>query len=486
MKIGPCDADTKQLWRHNVASASKSQFAAPLDLEYRVSNALLDFYRCPDDIFELSPPEDYSPRKYPYLGQATCDGQRAYSPSTNVKSDADISLDLVSDRLTPQSLLDASRIVEDLRLERYVKNSEGCTEGLLSSEAARRAYYLLRPMLGTPLRKCLQRWFFRGWERLPFPRWPVDTSVEEIFERHLLRAMTARGLGSVPFVWFWPDGAPSAAVMTHDVEAPDGLAFVPRLIDVDDEFGIKTSFQLVPERRYTVSSDLLELIRQRKCEVNVHGLNHDGNLFRDRKTFIEQCKWINHYLQEFQAEGFRSACMYRNVDWYEELNISYDMSIPNVAHLEPQRGGCCTVFPYFIGNILELPLTTVQDYSLFHIIGDYSIELWKKQIESIMLKHGLISFIAHPDYLLTKRSLDVYKTLLGYLLDLQKDKKIWISRPGDINRWWRQRSEMKLVFENGRWRIRGPGCERARIAFAHVQKDKIVFTVEEKSERSQP
>ena len=60
------------------------------------------------------------------------------------------------------------------------------------------------------------------------------------------------------------------------------------------------------------------------------------------------------------------------------------MSVPNVAHLEPQRGGCCTVMPYFIGDILELPLTTTQDYSLFHILGDYSIALWKQQIELIL------------------------------------------------------------------------------------------------------
>ena len=37
--------------------------------------------------------------------------------------------------------------------------------------------------------------------------------------------------------------------------------------------------------------------------------------------------------------------------------------------------------PYFIGNILELPLTTIQDYSLFHILGDYSISLWQQQID---------------------------------------------------------------------------------------------------------
>ncbi len=90
--------------------------------------------------------------------------------------------------------------------------------------------------------------------------------------------------------------------------------------------------------------------------------------------------------------------MYREQEWFDAFDFSYDMSVPNVAHLEPQRGGCCTVMPYFIGTILELPLTTTQDYSLFHILGDYSIASWKRQLaRSWRQRPG--QFIAHPDYL---------------------------------------------------------------------------------------
>ena len=91
--------------------------------------------------------------------------------------------------------------------------------------------------------------------------------------------------------------------------------------------------------------------------------------------------------------------MCRNQEWYDALDFNSYMSVSNVAHLEPQRGGRSTVMPFFIGRILELPLTTVQDYSLFHILGDYSIDLWKRQIDLIRERNGLISFITHPDYL---------------------------------------------------------------------------------------
>src|SRR5713226_9868476 len=132
-----------------------------------------------------------------------------------------------------------------------------------------------------------------------------------------------------------------------------GAAFVPRLMDIDDAFGLKASFQIVPQGQYPVSKEFLSGIRERGFELNVQDLAHDGNLFRNRKDFLIKARLINQYLHEYRSSGFRSGRMYRNMDWYEALDICYDMSVPNVAHLESQRGGCCTVFPYFVDRVLE-------------------------------------------------------------------------------------------------------------------------------------
>ena len=451
-----------------------------------MSNTLVDFYRCPETLVDLSFPEEFhsQPGYFKFGPGAVCYGQSAFSSPAVLNGHGlpDLARSVALHGSTLQLPFDASRIVDNLRFERYPSSAHGAKSTLLSSEAVRRAYYCFRPVLADSIRRSLQRFFLRDCTSLPFPRWPVDTSVEHVLERLLLLSMKVRKLDRMPFIWFWPDGALASAIVTHDVETTAGVNFVPDLMDINDAFGIRTSFQIVPERRYPVSSELLAVIRERHCEVNVHGLDHDGNLFRDRNTFLKQAKRINRYVRDFGAEGFRSACMYRNVDWYEELDISYDMSVPNVAHLEPQQGGCCTVFPYRIGRILELPLTTIQDYSLFHILGDYSTDLWKRQIEAIREKHGLMSFIVHPDYILNDRSLSVYKTLLAHLSDLRKDANIWITLPGDVNRWWRDRSAMKLVLEEGRWRIKGRGRERARIGFASIEDDQIVYTVGEGSE----
>jgi hypothetical protein len=197
-------------------------------------------------------------------------------------------------------------------------------------------------------------------------------------------------------------------------------------------------------------------------------------LFWSEAQFRERAKQINAYGRRFGSRGFRSGAMYREQRWFDALEFSYDMSVPNVAHLEPQRGGCCSLMPYFIKDIVELPLTTVQDYSLFHIIGDYSIDLWKRQAEVIVARHGLATFIAHPDYLIEKRARAVYVQLLAYLTEL-RERGVWLAAAGDVERWWRSRSAMNLVHDGHAWRIEGVGAERARLAYARIRNGELVY-----------
>lgn len=367
--------------------------------------------------------------------------------------------------------------LDELRLEKYCVDVPA-PKRLLAKTSIQRLYYQVRPLLPASTRRFLQRAYLSDWRRLAFPRWPVDTTVEDELEQAFASAAQSHNTGQIPFIWFWPDGALSALTLTHDVETSSGLAFIPRLMDVDDEFGFKASYQLVPQSRYSVSPTLLEKIRASQCEVNVHGLDHNINIFADRATFALARELINRFIAEFHCNGFRSPCMYRNAEWLHELDIRYDMSFPNVAHLEPQRGGCCTVFPYFIGNILELPLSTVQDYSLFHILKQYSIDLWVQQIQIIMQKHGLISLIIHPDYVIEHKAMSVYRKLLAYLKDLLEKTSVWCAMPGQIDAWWRQRAKMKLVRDGGAWRIEGEGSARARVAFARWRDCALKFECE--------
>jgi len=363
---------------------------------------------------------------------------------------------------------DASLVADNLRREIYVEDHKGRTSSALAE-----IYYCLRPILPVLIRRRLQRMYLNGWKAIPFPLWPVDITVDKLMERLLLLAIRAGGLERVPFVWFWPDGAQACAVVTHDVETATGRDFCGTLMDVDDSFGIKASFQLIPEERYHVDEKFLSQIRDRGFEVVVHDLNHDGRLYKSRMQFLERAARINSYGREFKAKGFRAGILYRKQIWYDALDFEYDMSVPNAAHLDPQRGGCCTVMPYFIGNILELPVTTTQDYTLFNILNNYSTSLWEQQIQIILENHGFMNFIVHPDYVTKKRERQVFEALLDRLAGLRQRERVWTPTPGEVNRWWRQRTQMVLVEDAEGWRIEGEGSERAVLAYASEEGGKL-------------
>jgi hypothetical protein len=368
-----------------------------------------------------------------------------------------------------------SEVVETLRREEYAAALGHARRHWAQRPFMRMCYYVARPFLPVAVRKHLQRLTFRGWRNQPFPHWPVDMSVEQLLESVIGLILQQSRERALPFIWFWPEGKQACAVMTHDVETDVGRDFCQTLMDVDDSFGVKASFQVVPERRYKVPQSYLASITDRGFEVNVQDLNHDGRLFDKYEEFQRRTKAINAYAGTFKAKGFRSAILYRNVDWLNSLFFEYDMSIPNVAHLDPQRGGCCTIFPYFIGDMLEIPVTMTQDYTLFHILRDYSLELWREQSSRILERHGLMNFIIHPDYVTQPQEMRVFKNLLAHLADLRDKAGLWMPLPREVSEWWRQRSRMQIVRNGSNWEIEGESKERARLAYARWENGKVVY-----------
>jgi len=435
------------------------------------------YYRCPERYirFDLAGQLSQENGYFRFGNDALCYGQLARAtppPILNGKL-YDVISHIVTENGTTYLPFDVTQVVDNLRLEVYSKNS--LLSGSPFSSILNEIYYRARPLLPGGVRRSLQKARLSNWKTLKFPRWPVDRSVDLLFEQLLLASLRAQGLERIPFIWFWPDGALSCAVMTHDVETAVGRDFCATVMDLDDAYGIKASISIVPEVRYEVTTEYLDSIWKRGFEVCVQDLNHDGLLFRDREEYLVRVKKINAYGKQYGATGFRSAVLYRNQMWFDQLKFSYDMSVPNVAHLEPQRGGCCTVMPYFVGDMLELPVTTTQDYALFNYLNEYSIDLWKRQIELIMEQHGLVSFIVHPDYITKSREWNVYESLLAHLAQLRYAKRLWIPLPGEVNRWWRQRAKMTLVEDQHGVRIEGEGSERACVAYASEKDGKLAF-----------
>jgi hypothetical protein len=434
--------------------------------EDQVNSCLTGYYRCPDRFlrFVLSDPGPAPAGYFAFGPDTTCYGRLAGRPPA---ASADQPLRDAAGDVTIRDgqvhlPFDPAELIANLQRETYMG---GDTRSGTQSITAK-IYYFFRPLLPVAARKHLQKLRLRNWDKRPFPRWPVDFSADNLRDQLLLLSLRASGASRIPFIWFWPDGKSACAMMSHDIETRVGRDFCSTLMDLDDSRGIKGSLTVIPEERYEVPQSFIDSIHARGHEVAVHDLNHDGHLYDNREQFLQRVAKINDYARKFQANGFRAAILYRNQDWFDALQFAYDMSVPNVAHLDPQRGGCCTVFPYFVGNILEIPLTDIQDYSLFNILNDYSIDIWKRQTALILGRHGLMSFIVHPDYIIDERPRATVEALLDHLAHLRRNENIWIALPAEINRWWRQRAAMNLVETGAGWRIEGPGSEHARIAWA--------------------
>jgi glycosyltransferase involved in cell wall biosynthesis len=203
----------------------------------------------------------------------------------------------------------------------------------------------------------------------------------------------------------WPDGKRFAFVMTHDVETEVGVDRCRELMRIDQEFGIVSSFNFVPER-YEVPAELRDHLASHGFEIGVHDLKHDGKLLRSRPKFLEHAKSINRYLKDYGAIGFRAGAMHHNLDWFHSLDIEYDASTFDYDPFEPQPDGTGTIFPSWDvpqngtgKGYVEMPYTLPQDFTLFVILKQKSIDLWKKKLDWVASHGGMCLLITHPDYM---------------------------------------------------------------------------------------
>ena len=442
------------------------------------TNVFSDYYRCEDKHgrFESARGPFAGPGYFRFGEKAVCYGHTAagFVQRNAASTMYDVLQDIKIQGGDPILPFDPNEVIDNLRYERYMSGGSKTSGRSLAKSFAGSVYYMVRPLMPVSFRKHLQRRYLKDWNRIAFPSWPVDRTVDIIFEQLMALSLQSHGVEKIPFIWFWPEAYTGCVMMTHDVETKVGRDFCAQLVDIDASFGIKSSFQLVPEG-YEIPATFLDSLRSNGCEVNLHGDNHDGRLFSDHKQFLKRAKRINQYGRDYAAAGFRSPVLYRNLEWYDALHFSYDMSVPASAHLEPQRGGCCTVMPYFVGDVVELPLTMTQDYSLWNVLGDRSIALWKREIDLVLKNNGLVSFNAHPDYIMADGCLDSYRQLLQHLTQVCAHKHAWLALPKEVDLWWRQRQEMRLVSNGSRVEVSGPFSERAVVAFASLESGRVVY-----------
>ncbi len=296
--------------------------------------------------------------------------------------------------------------------------------------AMREAYYLVKPLLPRGHRLLLRRTAAELRRRRHRSWWPI----------HPLTGMPPPGWRG------WPHRKPFALVLTHDVDSRRGQARVPALMDLERELGFTSAFFFVAAEARD-SGPLRSLLAAGGFEVGLHGLFHDHRMFVSRAAFERRAPVVNRFLDAWGVRGFRSPVMYHRLDWLHGLNVGYDASTFDADPFEPQPEGVGTIFPFVVRDpatgrsFVELPYTLAQDFTLFVLLRERTIDLWKRKLDWIARRGGMALVITHPDYMAlgARRAVDeypvrLYRDFLIHVRDCYGDA-IWRARPGDVADW---------------------------------------------------
>jgi hypothetical protein len=93
---------------------------------------------------------------------------------------------------------------------------------------------------------------------------------------------------------------------------------------------------------------------------------------------------------------------------------------------------------------IELPYTLPQDHTLFIIMGEKNIDIWKKKLDWVVKQSGMALLITHPDYMkfdLIKSgpweyTVSHYREFLEYVKTKYKGQ-YWHVLPCEIARFWK-------------------------------------------------
>lgn len=293
----------------------------------------------------------------------------------------------------------------------------------------KKIFYFFKPLIPRSTQLFLRRQLIRLKLIRVRKRWPIDENA-----------------AAPPPNWKgWPEGKKFGVILTHDVDTEKGRDTCLPLMELEDELGFKSSFNFIPEVRYADLPDLRKTLLDQGFEVGVHGLNHDGNLYRSKNIFDERKVKINKYLKEWNAVGFRSPAMHHQLEWIHDLNIEYDASTFDTDPFEPQPDGFGSIFPKRMEAkdteraYIELPYTLAQDFTVLVLMKNNNIDIWKKKLDWIVQKGGMVLMNTHPDYMnFTKDKcgteefpVRLYRELLEYIKTKYKDE-YWHGLPKDL------------------------------------------------------
>lgn len=294
-------------------------------------------------------------------------------------------------------------------------------------------FYTFKPIIPRHLQLCIRRYIARNILKRSHDSWPINEKASA--KPHNFTQ--------------WPDNKKFAFVLMHDVDTAIGHEKCLQVMELEQQEGFHSCFYFVPER-YKIDKTKFEILKSNKFGIGVHGLKHDGKLFLNREQFLFQAAKINQYFKEWDVKGFSTPSMLCNREWMHDLNMSFATSSFDTDPFEPQPNGVTTIFPFNTSNadntrrFIELPYTLVQDFTLFVILKEKTIDIWKKKLDWIVRNNGMVLLNSHPDYMnfnehkstIQEYPVSLFKSFLQYV-KTKYSGQYWHALPEEIANFWK-------------------------------------------------
>lgn len=268
-----------------------------------------------------------------------------------------------------------------------------------------------------------------------FPNWPAEKSIEWL---RWVSTKLQPALAPKP----WPNKTKAVLCLTHDVETREGFSRIKAMRLAEKELSLVSAWGIIA-KGYPLDHYLLDSLVKEHCEIIVHGLVHDGKLpFLAIAQMKKQLQDAKKILTAWKPQGFRSPQLQRQQNMYSVIaeTYAYDLSQTDTEDLPLVRpnSGCMTVFPFFRGTLVEIPLTLPHDFYMKYGLGYSPRQMKKVWLEKAKLIYdigGLMLFNLHPDSYLSGSPImiAIYRDILkeitswpGVTCMLPKDIATWI------------------------------------------------------------
>ena len=294
-------------------------------------------------------------------------------------------------------------------------------------------FYLIKPLVPRQFQVSLRRFVAKRKLNASAAYWPIWPIA-----------------GEKPINWKgWPDGKKFAFVLIHDVDTKVGRDRCLNLAEMESLMGFRSAYYFVPED-YHVSKALRQKLMNSGFEIGLHGLTHDGKKYRNYQTFKTIAPKINKYLKDWGIVGYTSPSMLGNLRWISDLNVEYSCSSFDTDPFEPRPFGVATIFPFIMRNpsgsrsFVEIPYTLPQDHTLFNLLREKDISIWKRKLDWVAEKGGVVLLNTHPDYMFFDNGINqkmeypsrFFNEFLSYVSN-RYEGQFWNCLPKTLSHFWR-------------------------------------------------